>query len=94
MPTHFIDVSSRGYDPARLLVYQDDTVIWRNTDAAGHSATADNGEFDTGIIPFGQLAGKIIIQPVGTTLPYHDSQSKFQGEIVVTVPKDDRKSAA
>ena len=35
------------YSPATVSVFVGDTVTWRNTGAAQHSATADDGSFDT-----------------------------------------------
>lgn len=90
MPTHVVQIFEDRFEPARIQVYRDDSVVWRNNDAAGHSATADSGEFDTGIILSGQIAGKVIIQPVGA-ISYHDSSAGFRGEIVVTIPKDHEK---
>jgi hypothetical protein len=45
---------------------QEDLVVWKNTDTQPHSATANNGAFDTGLIQPGGAAVIPIRQPVGT----------------------------
>jgi plastocyanin len=44
-----VSVGDNFYSPVTVTVNVGDTVSWRNAGAAQHSATADNGSFDTGI---------------------------------------------
>lgn len=49
-----VSTGDNFYSPASVSVFVGDTVTWRNTGAAQHSATADDGSFDTGIFAAGQ----------------------------------------
>ncbi len=49
-----VSTGDNFYSPATVSVFVGDTVTWRNTGAAQHSATADDGSFDTGIFAAGQ----------------------------------------
>ncbi len=47
---HAITIASFSYDPADLTIEPGDTVVWTNNDFTAHTATARNGEFDSGDI--------------------------------------------
>ncbi len=49
-----VSTGDNFYSPATVSVFVGDTVTWRNTGATQHSATADDGSFDTGIFAAGQ----------------------------------------
>jgi plastocyanin len=49
------------YQPKEVTISNDTSVTWVNHDSAIHTATADNGSFDTGIIPIDANATLIII---------------------------------
>ena len=51
---HFIDISGMAFSPNTLTISVGDTVTWTNQDGAPHSATGDNGEFDSGTLNNGQ----------------------------------------
>ena len=51
---HFIDISGMAFSPSTLTISVGDTVTWTNQDSAPHSATGDNGEFDSGTLSNGQ----------------------------------------
>ena len=51
---HFIDISGMAFSPNTLTIAVGDTVTWTNQDGAPHSATGDNGEFDSGTLSNGQ----------------------------------------
>ena len=88
--TYVVQILQGRFEPAQIEVHPEDSIVWRNDDSVGHSATADNGAFDTGIIPPGQIAGKVIVQPAGG-IPYHDSSGGYAGQIVVTSAKKEEK---
>jgi hypothetical protein len=59
-----------------------DTVTWTNSDAQAHTATADNGSFDTGAISNG--ASDSVTFSAAGTFPYHCSiHSEMTGSVVV-----------
>ena len=45
-----IDIAGFAFAPQSTTVNVGDTVTWANSDARGHTATADDGTFDTGTI--------------------------------------------
>ncbi len=45
-----IEIKDFAYSPATLTVKAGETVTVTNKDAAGHSITADDGSFDTGVL--------------------------------------------
>ncbi|AXS39354.1 copper-binding protein [Breoghania sp. L-A4] len=48
--THSVDIVDFRFVPERLDVRPGDTVVWRNRDLVAHTASADDGSWDTGII--------------------------------------------
>lgn len=56
------------YQPDPVTVQVGGKVIWRNEDAAPHTATADDGGFDTGTIEQGKLGSETFKQ--AGTYPY------------------------
>jgi plastocyanin len=48
-----VSVGDNFYSPASVSVAVGDTVTWRNNGRAQHSATADDGTFDTGVFGAG-----------------------------------------
>lgn len=75
--------SGPSYMPSTLHVRVGQKVTWINRDSAGHTATADNGAFNTDVLNTGQ---KYTWTPKRAgTYTYSDyTQSTLQGTIVVT----------
>jgi plastocyanin len=57
------------YEPDPVVVQAGGKVIWQNEDAAPHTATADDGSFDTGTIENGKLGSATFKEP--GTYTYH-----------------------
>ncbi|MGN6253994.1 MAG: cupredoxin domain-containing protein [Solirubrobacterales bacterium] len=57
------------YEPDPVVVQAGGKVIWQNEDAASHTATADDGSFDTGTIEEGKLGSATFKEP--GTFTYH-----------------------
>lgn len=71
-----------AFDPATTTVLVGDTVTWRNEDSAPHTATADDGSFDTGNVASGADAS-VTFDTAGTfayTCTIHPS---MRGTVVV-----------
>ncbi len=49
-----VSMGDNFYSPASVSIAAGDTVTWNNNGQAPHSATADNGSFDTGVFNSGQ----------------------------------------
>ncbi len=52
-------MTSTAYNPNPVNVSVGTTITWVNNDSAAHTATGNNGSFDTGTIPAGGRASKV-----------------------------------
>ena len=64
-----VQIVEFSYEPDPVVVQVGGKVIWQNEDAAPHTATADDGSFDTGTIEKGKLASATFKEP--GTFTYH-----------------------
>ena len=64
-----VTIQNMAFSPASLAVKVGDKVTWTNQDSVGHSATADDSSFDTGVLAQGQ-SGSITFSKAGT-YTYH-----------------------
>ena len=53
---HAVAIKGMKFDPPALTVAAGDTITFTNEDGAPHTATADDGAFDTGRLSRGQSA--------------------------------------
>ena len=60
-----VDITDFLYDPATVTVSKGGTVEWTNNDKAPHTATAEDGSFDTGSLDKGDSA-KVTFDEPGT----------------------------
>jgi plastocyanin len=68
---HQISITNFAFTPHGSRITVGDTVTWTNHDAVQHSATSDNGVWDTGLLSQGQ-SGRFVFVNQGT-FPYHCS---------------------
>lgn len=54
MAKNAVTIQNMAFSPATLTVKVGEKVTWTNHDSVGHSATADDNSFDTGVIEQGQ----------------------------------------
>jgi plastocyanin len=66
---HAVAISGFSFSPRNITVTVGDTITWTNSDAQAHTATADDGSFDTGTIGNGG-SGSATFATAGT-FPYH-----------------------
>ncbi len=67
-----ITIAGMAFNPNKVTVTAGQTVAWKNDDSMAHTATQDQGAFDTGTIPPGATSKAITIS--GTSaLTYHCS---------------------
>jgi plastocyanin len=64
-----IEIVEFTYEPDPVVVQVGGKVIWQNQDTAPHTATADDGSFDTGTIEKGKLGSATFKEP--GTFTYH-----------------------
>lgn len=69
MAKNAVTIQNMAFSPATLTVKVGDKVTWTNQDSVGHSATADDNSFDTGVIAQGQ-SGSTTFSKAGT-YTYH-----------------------
>lgn len=81
---HTVDVKDFAFGPATLTVKVGETVVWKNSDAAGHSATADDGSFDTGVFGQGESSDPVTFTTAGTFGYFCTPHPNIKGTIVVT----------
>jgi plastocyanin len=72
VPQDADDLGAGAYSPNPASVSGDSTITWNNIDDSPHTATADDGSFDTGIINGGSSGSALISTSSGMgTIPYH-----------------------
>jgi plastocyanin len=64
-----VEIANFAYDPDPVTVQVGGKVIWLNQDSAPHTATAEDGSFDTGTLEEGKLKSETFKQP--GTFAYH-----------------------
>jgi plastocyanin len=68
---HTIDIAGFAFAPQSATIHVGDTVTWANADAQGHTATADDGSWQTGTIS-GNTSKSLTFTTAGT-FAYHCS---------------------
>jgi plastocyanin len=58
-----VEIVDFAYDPDPVQVETGGKVIWQNMDSAPHTATADDGSFDTGTLEEGKLKSESFKEP-------------------------------
>ncbi len=81
-----VDIADFAYDPDPVRVQEGGKVIWMNEDAAPHTATADDGSFDTGTIEEGKIQSETFKEP--GTYAYHCEIHPTMHGTVEVVEKD------
>jgi amicyanin len=78
---HAVSISGMKFDPPKLEVAVGDTITFTNQDAAPHTATANDGSFDTGRLSRGQSA-TVTIGAAGTFDYICTIHPSMKGQIV------------
>lgn len=58
-----VEIVEFSYEPDPVVVQVGGKVIWQNQDSAPHTATADDGSFDTGTIEQGKTGSATFKEP-------------------------------
>lgn len=81
--THQVSIQGFAFVPANLTISAGDTVVFTNNDGAPHTATADNGSFDTGRLSRGQSA-QLTFSGAGTFSYFCAVHPNMKGSITVS----------
>jgi plastocyanin len=76
------DIVEFTYQPDPVVVQVGGKVIWQNQDTAPHTATADDGSFDTGVIEKGKL-GSETFKKAGTYTYFCEIHPTMHGTVEV-----------
>jgi len=80
-----IIMKSISFEPKKIQIHENDSLIWVNGSLTEHSATSDDGKaFDTGLIKPKKSSKPIVFKKAGT-YPYHCSVhgKTMSGEVTV-----------
>ena len=77
-----VDIVEFTYQPDPVVVQVDGKVSWQNQDTAPHTATADDGSFDTGTIEKGKL-GSATFKEAGTFTYFCEIHPTMKGTVEV-----------
>src|SRR3712207_3799826 len=80
-----VDIRNHAFNPAQLNVAPGTTVTFVNNDTEPHTATADNGLFDTGVLQPG-YSFDVYLEGSGTVTYHCELHPHMQGSIVVGEP--------
>lgn len=58
-----VEIVDFAYDPDPVTIEEGGKVIWVNEDSAPHTATAEDGSFDTGTLEEGKLGSESFKEP-------------------------------
>jgi len=58
-----VEIVDFAYDPDPVTIEEGGKVIWINEDSAPHTATAEDGSFDTGTLEEGKLGSESFKEP-------------------------------
>jgi len=58
-----VEIADFAYDPDPVTIEEGGKVIWINRDSAPHTATAEDGSFDTGTLEEGKLKSETFKEP-------------------------------
>ena len=80
---HTVDIVGFSFSPQTITIQVGDSVTWANADAQGHTATADDGSWQTGTIS-GNTSKSLTFSTAGT-FAYHCSiHQQMTATLVVT----------
>jgi LPXTG-motif cell wall-anchored protein len=77
-----VTIADFSFTPGSITIDQGDTVTWVNNGPTGHSATANDGEFNTGVLKAGQSASHTFAK-AGTYSYYCQPHPFMKATVVV-----------
>lgn len=79
---HSVAIKDFAFKPASISVSVGDSITWTNQDSAPHTATANDGSFDTGNLDKGQ-SGSVTLSKAGTFAYICSVHPSMKGTVVV-----------
>jgi plastocyanin len=91
-----VDIAGNAFAPQSITIHVGDSVAWTNSDARSHTATADDGSFNTGTIHNGGTSTAVRFSVAGTVTYHCSIHPDMHGTIVVAaaLPPTDVAAAA
>jgi plastocyanin len=80
---HTVDIVGFSFSPQTMTIQVGDTVTWANSDAQGHTATADDGSWQTGTIA-GNTSKSLSFATAGTFAYHCAIHRQMTATLVVT----------
>jgi plastocyanin len=71
-----VNIQDMAFDPDPVKIKVGDSIVWSNEDSMNHTATANDGSFNTGMIPKKGKSKPITFSKAGS-VPYY---CKVHGE--------------
>lgn len=83
-----VTIDAFAFMPPDIQVTVGETVTWNNVQAGvPHTVTADNGEFDTGVLDSGTSASVTFTEASNGPIPYHcEIHTSMTGTVTVNAP--------
>jgi plastocyanin len=78
-----VDIEGFAFSPQSVTVSEGDTITWTNADNAPHTATADDGSWDTGNIAAGGGTGEVTFDTAGTFEYHCEIHPNMTGTVIV-----------
>lgn len=91
-----VAISGFSFSPSQITVAVGDRITWTNSDAQGHTATADDGSWDAGTVAGSGGTASVTFSTAGA-FPYHcQIHPEMAGTVTVTggAPASDTEGAA
>lgn len=89
-----LDIAGNAFAPQSVTVHVGDSVTWTNSDARSHTATADDGSFNTGTIHNGETSAAVTFNTAGTVTYHCSIHPDMHGTIVVAAALPPTDAAA
>lgn len=77
-----ITIENYSYSPANLVIKTGETVTWTNKDSVAHTATSNDGTFNTGLIGQNETAS-VTFDTLGTYSYHCTPHPQMQATIIV-----------
>jgi plastocyanin len=79
-----VEIKSFAFAQPTITIKVGESVVWKNSDATGHSATADDKSFDTGILAQGESSEPITFSKAGTYTYHCTPHPNMKATVIVT----------